>query len=216
MQRNVKSFIHGPFSIQVTILTKPHQCSSKEPPGCIQGALKTHPRHVRSKAHPRNRQAASKVHSKHIRGMQGAPEAKPRHKNRCGATSKALYPPRHKKNLQRNVSHLYAGRQQPSPIQGTTKLRPSCLKVAPRVILSASSHSFSPRSWLFTPRIDIHVLGLGRPQLVGDPRFAEVEPSTMLGRSQSVAGVSPPHLPCMTELWKNWQEPWQTWRRKQT
>ena len=84
MQRNVKSFIHGPLSIQVTIPTKPHQCSSTEPPGCIQGALKTHPRHVRSKAHPRNRQAASKVHSKHIRDMQGAPEAKPRRKTAAG------------------------------------------------------------------------------------------------------------------------------------
>ena len=101
--------------------------------------------------------------------------------------------------------HLYAGRQQPSPIQGTTKLRPSCLKVAPRVILSASSHSFSLRSWLFTPRIDIHVLGLGYPQLVGDPLFAQVEPSTIAEAVTRVL-LGWAHLtPHAWQLWKNWQ-----------
>ena len=110
--------------------TKPHQCSSKEPPGCIQGALKTHPRHVRSKAHPRNRQAASKVHSKHIRDMQGAPEAKPRHKNRCGARA----PRRHyilqgTRKTCRETSVIYtraANNQAPS------KEQPSCVQAASR------------------------------------------------------------------------------------
>ena len=35
--------------------------------------------------------------------------------------------------------------------------------------------------------------------------FGQVEPSTLLRPLPECCWVSPPHPPCMTELWKNWQ-----------
>ena len=90
---------------------KPHWRLIKEQPGCIQGAPKTH-------------------------HLQGALEAKPRHKTAAGhleaPSSKA-------QACKENVSHSYAGlHNQSSPIQGSPRNKQAASQLPPRQLQESS------------------------------------------------------------------------------